>query len=611
MESGSIPDSKITASSVQNANTPAKNGRLNFASGSSWCAATSDTNPYLQIDLQTLHIICAVSTQGNSHADKWVANYTLQSSTDGSTWTDYKEGGQVKYLEGNNNRSSEVKHAVYGVLTRFLRFLPKMHQGASVCLRTEVFGVKTKPGSDANVANNPVCQGLYSFIDFKASAVCFMNPLKTGRYVGIMTTKSQVLQLCEVEVYSRDNLAFGKPTYQYSGTYKGGKSSKAVDGNSNTHFLYGRPQGSCTFTDKTNNPWWRVDLQQVEHVSEVYIVNRGSECGCPDRFKNFDIRVGTESSGTSQANPKCGDTYTYSLPVGKGTSFFCHPTLKGRYVIIRILKSNTPLTLCEVEVYSERRACPMQAIGVASSDAFPDNSFSASTSSSGNKASKGRLNGVGAWSPSTDNNAYDYLQINLHYEFIICAVATQGKSSANEWTEEYKLHLSQSGTSWDTYQENNIDKVFNGNSGRNDIVKHSLKKVVSARFIRFQPTKYNTHKALRVEVYGVLISAVPSQAPRVFNVAVSSSTSILASWQLPPEYARHGIITGFKLFYKEKDSAGSPTILINNVTRLTRVVTGLDSATVYEFQVLAFNSNGDGPKSSIKAVRTVEDGKNS
>ena len=92
--------------------------------------------------------------------------------------------------------------------------------------------------------------------------------------------------------FFQDNLAFGKPTSQYSGQYKKGKSSKAVDGNSNTHFLYGKAEGSCTMTDKTYNPWWRVDLQQVEHVSEVYIVNRGAECGCPDRFKNFEIRVG-------------------------------------------------------------------------------------------------------------------------------------------------------------------------------------------------------------------------------------------------------------------------------------------------------------------------------
>ncbi|CAH3116208.1 unnamed protein product, partial [Pocillopora meandrina] len=97
MGSRTIPDGKITASSEQSVSTPAKNGRLNFTSGSSWCAGTSDTNPYLQIDLQTLHIICAVSTQGNSQADQWVKNYTLQLSTNGITWTDYMEfSGQVK-----------------------------------------------------------------------------------------------------------------------------------------------------------------------------------------------------------------------------------------------------------------------------------------------------------------------------------------------------------------------------------------------------------------------------------------------------------------------------------------------------------------------------------
>ena len=94
MEDGRILDTGINASS---SSTPAKNGRLNYASGSSWCAGTSDTNPYLQIDLQTLHIICAVSTQGNSNADQWVKTYTLQLSLDGVTWTDYKElDGQVK-----------------------------------------------------------------------------------------------------------------------------------------------------------------------------------------------------------------------------------------------------------------------------------------------------------------------------------------------------------------------------------------------------------------------------------------------------------------------------------------------------------------------------------
>ena len=93
---GYILDSEITASSELNANTPPKNGRLNYTAGLSWCASTNDSNPYLQIDLQVLHVICAVSTQGNSQVDQWVETYTLQSSTDGTTWTDFMQDGKIK-----------------------------------------------------------------------------------------------------------------------------------------------------------------------------------------------------------------------------------------------------------------------------------------------------------------------------------------------------------------------------------------------------------------------------------------------------------------------------------------------------------------------------------
>ena len=111
LENERISDGNITASSVQNASTPATNGRLNYTSGSSWCAGTSDTNPYLQIDLQTLHIICAVSTQGNSQADQWVKTYKLQFSINGTTWTDYKEAGQVKVqcFLSNDNLSTKIQ----------------------------------------------------------------------------------------------------------------------------------------------------------------------------------------------------------------------------------------------------------------------------------------------------------------------------------------------------------------------------------------------------------------------------------------------------------------------------------------------------------------------
>lgn len=41
---------------------------------------------------------------------------------------------------------------------------------------------------------------------------------------------------------------------------------------------------------------------------------------------------------------------------------------------------------------------------------------------------------------------------------------------------------------------------------------------------------------------------------------------------------------------------------------LSRDITGLHKYTAYEFQVLAFSSVGNGPKSSVQEVRTNEDG---
>ena len=52
---------------------------------------------------------------------------------------------------GNDDRNSQVRHVVYGLLTRYLRFRPQAHQGG-VCMRTEVFGVEQKPGVFVNVS---------------------------------------------------------------------------------------------------------------------------------------------------------------------------------------------------------------------------------------------------------------------------------------------------------------------------------------------------------------------------------------------------------------------------------------------------------------------------
>ena len=99
---------------------------------------------------------------------------------------------------------------------------------------------------------------------------------------------------------------------------------------------------------------------------------------------------------------------------------------------------------------------------------------------------------------------------------------------------------------------------------------------------------------------------VPSQAPVNFTVASQTTTSILASWQLPPTDSRNGIIIGFKLFHKRKGSAESEkTVVVQGGTTLRKRINGLLKYTEYEVQVLASTALGDGPRTFIKTVRTV------
>ncbi len=55
----------------------------------------------------------------------------------------------------------------------------------------------------------------------------------------------------------------------------------------------------------------------------------------------------------------------------------------------------------------------------------------------------------------------------------------------------------------------------------------------------------------------------------------------------------------------------SLNLTINNGEILAKDITGLAKYTEYEFQVSAFTSVGDGPKSTVNFVRTKEDGKKS
>ena len=93
-----IPDDRITASTVYNSNYQPYHGRLNGRRGpeGAWCPKTnSDRSDYLQVDMGAVRSVCAVETQGTT-TDAWTTSFKLKLSLDGTTFNYYVEDNAVK-----------------------------------------------------------------------------------------------------------------------------------------------------------------------------------------------------------------------------------------------------------------------------------------------------------------------------------------------------------------------------------------------------------------------------------------------------------------------------------------------------------------------------------
>jgi len=74
----------------------------------------------------------------------------------------------------------------------------------------------------------------------------------------------------------------------------------------------------------------------------------------------------------------------------------------------------------------------------------------------------GRLNenrGNKAWCTKTRTDRTDYLQVDMGAVHSVCAVAIQGSPYERVWTTRFKVHFSTGGVIWNTYKENNEEKV--------------------------------------------------------------------------------------------------------------------------------------------------------
>ena len=98
---------------------------------------------------------------------------------------------------------------------------------------------------------------------------------------------------------------------------------------------------------------------------------------------------------------------------------------------------------------------------------------------------------------------------------------------------------------------------------------------------------------------------VPSLSPSNLRAHNTSSTTLRVTWLPVPQEFLHGILLGYRLFFKAEKN-----LFYENVTTVNQTLelTGLEKFTNYSMKILAFTRIGDGNVSHSVTVSTDQDG---
>jgi hypothetical protein len=180
---------------------------------------------------------------------------------------------------------------------------------------------------------------------------------RTGRYLRVQLGGNDRLSLAEVQVWGtpsgapsspnpQTNLALSQSTLQ-SSTAWGGVSSRAVDGNTSGNWS----ENSVTHTVVENQPWWQVDLGDIQSIETVQLWNRTDCCG--EVLIDFYVFVSDEpfvSTDLLATQNQIGVWSTH-IPGQAGSLKTLMVNRAGRYVRVQ-LAGYDRLSLAEVQVWS-------------------------------------------------------------------------------------------------------------------------------------------------------------------------------------------------------------------------------------------------------------------
>ncbi|XP_013398159.1 receptor-type tyrosine-protein phosphatase epsilon-like [Lingula anatina] len=265
-------------------------------------------------------------------------SYPANLAVDGHNSTD-----DLKCIKTNsqNNPTWSVDLGGLYVIRRVALIKPDIcqFQGVQLCINNKT---ASDTGCRAVGVDNTQCST--SVLEYEID-----SPI-LGRYVTLRKSGTQIFRLCEIVVRGYTypyNVAIGRTAEQSDvAVIAGGVPSRTVDGNVNADFN----AGSCSHTDLTPYPWWRVDLGQQYVVYSVTLFNRGVGVDSGKHLKNLSVK--TRNITDTSSKDVCA-TYVPQVPRGGSVELSCQVPHIGQVVIVQ-LEHEAPLILCEVTIKGYR-----------------------------------------------------------------------------------------------------------------------------------------------------------------------------------------------------------------------------------------------------------------
>ncbi|XP_013399705.1 venom prothrombin activator pseutarin-C non-catalytic subunit, partial [Lingula anatina] len=394
MQSGAIPDSAITASSSYEVETVgAKFARIRTEEGGgAWCPRhqiAPGVYEYLQMDLQSLHVITSVETQGrfgNGQGQEYMDKYLLEyKREEDGPWTRYRDENGPKIFRGNTNTYlAEQREVDPPIIARKIRFIPYSDKPSTVCTRVELYGCPW----EAN-CRSPLGMQSGAIPDSAITASSSFEMETVGAKFARIRTEEKGGAWCP-----RHQIA--PNVYEYL----------------------------------------QIDLQSLHVITSVETQGRFGNGQGQEYMDKYLLEYKREEDEPwtkyrDEKGPKIfqGNTNTYLAEQRE-----VDPPIIARKIRF-VPYSDKPSTVCtRVELYG----CPSEAncrspLGMQSG-AIPDSAITASSSyeveTVGAKFARIRTEEKGgAWCPRHQiaPNVYEYLQIDLQSLHVITSVETQGR----------------------------------------------------------------------------------------------------------------------------------------------------------------------------------------